>query len=98
MKRFVEGAYRDQSTLFPECLEDWVDANNPVRVIAVFVDTLDLADLGFAGVNPRSTGRPSYHPAVLLTLYVYGYRETRQVSRDCGRVAARTMLVNAIYD
>jgi transposase len=73
MKRFVEGVHRDQPTLFPECLEDWVDENNPVRVIDVFVDNLDLADLGFAGVDPQSTGRPSYHPAVLLKLYVYGY-------------------------
>ena len=85
MKRFVEGADRDQTTLFPECLEDWVDENNPVRVIDVFVDNLDLADLGFAGVDPQSTGRPSYHPAVLLKLYVYGYLNAVQSSRRLER-------------
>jgi transposase len=73
MKRFVEGAERGQSTLFPECLEDWIDEDNPVRVIDVFVDTLDLTELGFEGVEPAETGRPAYHPSVLLKLYVYGY-------------------------
>ena len=63
MKRFVVGAERDRPTLFPECLEDWVDENYPVRVIDVFVDNLDMADLCFAGVVPQATGRPSYHPA-----------------------------------
>jgi transposase len=56
MKRFVEGADRGQSTLFPECRDDWIDENNPVRVIDVFVDTLDLAELGFEGVEPAETG------------------------------------------
>jgi transposase len=73
MKRFVEGADRGQSVLFPECLEDWVDENNPVRVIDVFVDELDLGELGFDGIAPEATGRPSYHPSVLLKLYIYGY-------------------------
>ena len=67
MKRFVEGADRGQSTLFPECLEDWVDENNPVRVIDAFVDVLDLAELEFQGVEPAETGRPAYHPSVLLS-------------------------------
>ena len=62
MKRFVEGADRAQSTLFPECLEDWIDGSNPVRVIDAFVDMLDLAELGFEGVEPAETGRPAYHP------------------------------------
>ena len=93
MKRFVEGADRDQPTLFPECLEDWVDENNPVRVIDVFVDNLDLADLGFAGVDPQSTGRPSYHPAVLLKLYVYGYLNAVQSSRRLEREANRNVEV-----
>ena len=66
MRRFVEGADREQSTLFPECLEDWIGEDNPVRVIDVFVDELDLAELGFSGVDPEATGRPSYHPSVLL--------------------------------
>ena len=73
MKRFVEGVDRGQSTLFPECLDDWIGEENPVRVIDVFVDELDLAALGFSGVDPEATGRPSYHPAVLLKLYIYGY-------------------------
>jgi transposase len=66
MKRFVEGTDRNQSTLFPECLEDWINEENPVRVIDAFVDELDLGKLGFAGIDPEPTGRPSYHPATLL--------------------------------
>ena len=73
MRRFVEGTDRGQSTLFPECLDDWIDENNPVRVIDAFVDTLDLSELGFEGVEPAETGRPAYHPSVLLKLYIYGY-------------------------
>jgi len=73
MKRFIEGAERAQSTLFPEYLENWVDENNPVRAIDVFVDALDLGELGFDGVAREATGRPSYHPSVLLKLYIYGY-------------------------
>ena len=60
MRRFVEGLDRGQSALFPECLEDWIDEGNPVRVIDVFVDELDLGELGFSGVDPEITGRPSY--------------------------------------
>lgn len=93
MKRFVEGADRGQSTLFPECLEDWVGEDNPVRVIDVFVDNLDLADLGFSGVEPQATGRPSYHPAVLLKLYVYGYLNAVQSSRRLEREAGRNVEV-----
>jgi transposase len=59
MKRFVEGADRSQVTLLPECLDDYIEAENPVRVIEVFVDELDLGELGFAGVEPLATGRPS---------------------------------------
>jgi transposase len=81
MKRFVEGADRGQSTLFPECPDDWVDENNPVRVIDAFVDRLDLAELGFEGVEPPETGRPAYHPSALLKLYVYGYLNRVQSSR-----------------
>jgi len=72
MRRFVEGADRGQNTLFPECLEDWIGEDNPVRVIDVFVDELELAELGFDGVEPEVTGRPSYHPSALLKLYIYG--------------------------
>lgn len=89
MKRFVEGTDRGQSTLFPECLEDWIDENNPVQVIDVFVDELDLGELGFDGVAPEVTGRPSYHPSVLLKLYIYGYlnrvQSTRRLEREAGR-------------
>jgi transposase len=70
MKRFVEGMDRGQSTLFPEFLEDWICEDNPVRVIDVFVGGLDLAELRFCGVDPETTGRPSYHPSVLLKLYI----------------------------
>ena len=73
MKRFVEGEDRSQSTLFPERLDDYVGEDNSVRVVDVFVDELDLGSMGFAGVNPEATGRPSYHPSVLLKLYIYGY-------------------------
>jgi transposase len=73
MRRFVEGADRGQSTLFPDCLEDWIGEDNPVRVIDVFIDELDLADLGFSGLDPEATGRPSHHPSILLKLYIYGY-------------------------
>ena len=72
MRRFVEGADRGQRTLFPESLEDWIIEDNPVRVIDVFVDELELAELGFSGVAPKVTGRPSYHPSVLLKLYING--------------------------
>jgi len=91
MKRFVEGTDRGQSTLFPECLDDWTDENNPVRVIDAFVDTLDLAELGFEGVEPAETGRPAYHPSVLLKLYVYGYLNQVQSSRRLEREAGRNV-------
>jgi transposase len=81
MKRFVEGADRGQSTLLPECLDDWIDEENPVRVIDAFVDALDLAGVGFDGVEPAATGRPAFHPSVLLKLYIYGYLNRVQSSR-----------------
>jgi transposase len=93
MKRFIEGTDRSQSTLFPECLEDWIDADNPVRVIDVFVDELDLSELGFGGVDPEITGRPSYHPSVLLKLYIYGYLNRVQSSRRLEREALRNVEV-----
>ena len=89
MKRFVEGVGRSQGTLFPEHLEDWIGEDNPVRVIDVFVEALDLGALGFGGVDPKATGRPSYHPSVLLKLYIYGYlhrvQSSRRLERDAGR-------------
>src|SRR6202163_1713626 len=93
MRRFVEGTDRGQSTLFPECLEDWIDGDNPVRVIDVFVEELDLGELGFGGVDPEATGRPSYHPSVLLKLYIYGYLNRVQSSRRLEREAARNVEV-----
>src|SRR3954468_14358171 len=93
MKRFVEGVDRSQATLFPECLDDWVDADNPVRVIGAFVDALALAELRFEGVDPEATGRPSYHPSVLLKLYIYGYLHRVQSSRRLEREAARNVEV-----
>jgi transposase len=85
MRRFVEGADRSQSTLFPECLEDWIGEDNPVRVVDVFVDELDLSGLGFGGVAPEATGRPSYHPSILLKLYIYGYLNRVQSRPRPGR-------------
>ena len=73
IKRFIEGADRNQATLLPECLDDWVDESNPVRVVDAFVDALDLKQLSFEGMVPEVTGRPSYHPSALLKLYIYGY-------------------------
>jgi transposase len=93
MRRFVEGTGRGQSTLFPECLEDWIGEDNPVRVIDVFVEELDLAELGFDGVAPETTGRPSYHPSVLLKLYIYGYLNRVQSSRRLEREAGHNVEV-----
>ncbi len=91
MKRFIEGSSRSQSTLFPECLEDWIEDDNPIRVVDVFIDELDLGDLGFNGVDPKVTGRPSYHPSILLKLYVYGYLNAVQSSRRLEREAGRNV-------
>jgi len=91
MQRFVAGADRGQSTLLPECLDDFIDEDNPVRVIDAFVDTLDLAELGFGGMEPAATGRPSYHPSVLLKLYIYGYLNRVQSSRRLEREAGRNV-------
>src|SRR3989440_9647353 len=93
MKRFVEGIDRGQSTLFPECVEDWISEGNPVRVIDVFVDALDLAEMAFEGVDPAATGRPAYHPSVLLKLYIYGYLNRVQLSRRLERECHRNLEV-----
>ena len=93
MKRFIEGVDRGQTTLFPERLEDFVDENSPVRVVDVFIDELDLGGLGFERVTPKATGRPSYHPSVLLKLYVYSYLNCVQSSRRLEREAARNVEV-----
>ena len=93
MRRFIEGVDRDQSTLLPECLDDWVDEDNPVRAVDAFVDALDLSELGFRGVDPAATGRPGYHPAPLLKLYIYGYVNRVQSSRRLEREARRNLEV-----
>src|SRR4029453_13228192 len=89
MKGFVQGADRQQTTLLPECLDDWVDESNPVRAVDVFVDALELRDLGFDGVDPAATGRPGYHPSPMLKLYIYGYLNRVQSSRRLEREAGR---------
>ena len=93
MKRFLVGADRGQSTLLPECLDEWIDESNPVRAVDAFVDALDLGKLGFEGVVPEVTGRPSYHPSALLKLYIYGYLNRVQSSRRLEREAGRNLEV-----
>src|SRR5476649_1288865 len=89
MKRFVEGDDRKQVALLPECVDDYIEQDNPVRVIDAFVDELDLAELGFNGTTPALTGRPSYHPGVMLKIYIYGYLNrvpsSRRLERECQR-------------
>jgi transposase len=93
MKRFVEGEDRLQAALLPHCLDDYVTEDNPVRVIEAFIDGLDLAMLGFAGVVPETTGRPAYHPATLLKIYLYGYLNRVQSSRRLERETRRNVEV-----
>ncbi|GAB3468135.1 IS1182-like element ISPa22 family transposase [Massilia terrae] len=91
MKRFIEGQDRGQGSLLPEHLDDYVDEENPVRVVDIFVDELDLARLGFGRVQPAKTGRPAYHPTVLIKLYIYGYLNRIQSSRRLEREAQRNV-------
>ena len=91
MKRFIEGEERSQITLLPECLDDYIAEDNPVRVVDVFVDELQLHKLGFDGAEPAATGRPSYHPAVMLKIYIYGYLNRVQSSRRLEREAQRNV-------
>ena len=91
MKRFVEGEDRRQGVLLPEYLDDFVAEENQVRVIEAFVDELDLRALGFEGVVPETTGRPAYHPATMLKIYVYGYLNQVQSSRRLERETARNV-------
>ena len=89
MTSFVSGADRTQGTMFPAQLEDYVSEDNPVRVIDFFVDQLDLGQLGFWRVHAKLTGRPAYHAAVMLKLYIYGYlnrvQSSRRLERECQR-------------
>jgi transposase len=91
MKRFIEGEERNQVTLLPECLDDYIAEDNPVRVVDIFVDELKLHGLGFDGAEPAATGRPSYHPALLLKIYIYGYLNQVQSSRRLEREAQRNV-------
>ena len=91
MKRFIEGEDRSQVTLLPECLDDYIAEDNPVRVVDAYVEELDLQELGFEGAEPAVTGRPAYHPAVLLKIYIYGYLNRIQSSRRLEREAQRNV-------
>src|SRR5215213_3076104 len=91
MHRFIDGEDRTQQALLPHSLEDYVDGENPVRVIEVFIDELDLAALGFSGVTPAATGRPAYHPSTLLKIYLYGYLNRVQSSRRLERETQRNI-------
>src|SRR5215813_9262381 len=88
MHRFIQGEDRAQASLLPASLEDYIHIDNPVRVIEAFVAALDLRALGFA-VIPAATGRPGYHPAMLLKMYLYGYlnriQSSRRLERECQR-------------
>ena len=88
MSGFIEGESRHQTTLFPEALDEYIQEDNSVRVIDVFVDDLDLAVLGFK-TEPADTGRPAYHPGVMLKLFIYGYlnrvQSARRLEREAGR-------------
>src|ERR671925_627715 len=89
MRRFIDGEDRMQQALLPHSLEDYIGEENPVRVIEVFNDELDLAALGFSGMTPSATGRPAYHPSTLLKIYLYGYLNPGQSSRRLEREAQR---------
>ena len=91
MKRFIEGENRSQSTLFPEALDDYIAEDNPVRVIEAFIDELDLSALEFRGIEPQATGRPAYHPSILLKIYVYGYLNRIHSSRRLERETQRNV-------
>jgi hypothetical protein len=88
---FIEGANRAQSAILPECLDEYISSDNPVRAIDAFVETLNLSDLGFEGVHPEATGRPSYHPSTLLRIYIYGYLNHIQSSRRLERETRRNL-------
>lgn len=98
--RYVRGIDRRQATLLPAVVDDYVSGDSPVRVIEAFVDSLDMAELGFDRAEPASTGRPGYDPRDLLKLYVYGYlnevRSSRRLERECGRNVELMWLVRRL--
>jgi transposase len=91
MKRFIKGESRDQSVLFPERFDDWIAEENPVRAVDAFVEELNLRTLGFEAAMPAATGRPAYHPAILLKIYIYGYLNRIQSSRRLERESQRNV-------
>src|SRR5690606_13146860 len=91
MKRFVEGDDRSQGLLLPDLLDDYVHEDNPVRVVDAFVEALDMGALGFEAANRAGGGRPAYHPAALLKIYIYGYLNRIQSSRRLEREAQRNL-------
>ena len=91
MKRFIEGVDRTQVSLLPDCVDDYVGTDNPVRVIEAFVEQLDLREMGFESVDPEPTGRPAYHPSVLLKVYIYGYLNRVQSSRRLEQETQRNL-------
>ncbi|MDP3615799.1 MAG: IS1182 family transposase [Rubrivivax sp.] len=91
MPRYIEGRDRSQTVLLPECLDDFIGQDNPVRVVDAFVDELDLIKLDFENTQPAATGRPSYHPSVLLKIYIYGYLNRVQSSRRLETEARRNL-------
>jgi transposase len=98
MSRFIEGQHRQQATLFPERIEDYITQENPVRFIDAFVNKLKLFELGFTSVEPKATGRPAYHPRSMLKLYIYGYLNKVQSSRRLGREANRNLELMWLLD
>ena len=88
MKRFIEGEDRSQVTLLPECLDDYIAEDNPVRVMRC--RRARSVGVGLRRRGPRETGRPSYHPSVLLKIYIYGYLNRIQSSRRLEREASAT--------
>lgn len=101
MKRFIEGEGRGQVTMLPECLDDYIGEDNPVRVIDLFVDGLELSDLGFHGDTPAATGRPGYHPSLLLKIYIYGYlnriQSSRRLDQNPGKMKQRRSTVEHVF-
>jgi transposase len=91
MSGFIQGADRNQGHLLPERIDEYVSEENPVRVIEAFVEELDLAKLGFARVEPNATGRPAYHPATLLKIYLNGYLNRVQSSRRLEQEGRRNL-------
>lgn len=93
MAGFIEGVQRGQTVLFPDRLEDWIGEDDLVRVVDLFVEELDLSSLGFMHASSARTGRPGYHPAILLTLFIHGYMNRIPSRRRLEREAARNVKV-----